>query len=162
MASNVEVNKVVSVHYTGSYTDGEVFDTSEGREPLLFLVGHGQMITGFEQEMLCAEIGEKREFTLTPEKAYGMRDEAAIQKVPKSQFPDDMKLVPGLVLGAQSDRGPVQFSVVSIDGDEVTVDFNHQMAGMTLRFSVEVVGIREATRDELAHGHAHGVGGIDH
>ena len=162
MASKVEVNKVVSVHYTGSYTDGEVFDTSEGREPLLFLVGHGQMIRGFEQEMLGAEIGEKREFTLTPEKAYGMRDEAAIQKVPKSQFPDDMQLVPGMVLGAQSDRGPVQFSVVSIDGDEVTVDFNHQMAGMTLRFSVEVVGIREATRDELAHGHAHGVGGIDH
>ena len=162
MASKVEVSKVVSVHYTGSYTDGEVFDTSEGREPLLFLVGHGQMITGFEQEMLGAEIGEKREFTLTPEKAYGMRDESAIQKVPKSQFPDDMQLVPGMVLGAQSDRGPVQFSVVSIDGDEVTVDFNHQMAGMTLRFRVEVVGIREATRDELAHGHAHGVGGINH
>ena len=162
MASKVEVNKVVSVHYTGSYTDGEVFDTSEGREPLLFLVGHGQMISGFEQELLGAEIGEKREFTLTPEKAYGMRDEAAIQKVPKSQFPDDMQLVPGMVLGAQSDRGPVQFSVVSIDGDEVTVDFNHQMAGMTLRFSVEVVGIREATREELAHGHAHGPGGINH
>ena len=84
MSYKVEVNKVVSVHYTGSYTDGEVFDTSEGRDPLLFLVGHGQMISGFEQEMLGAEIGEKREFTLTPEKAYGMRDEGAIQKVPKS------------------------------------------------------------------------------
>jgi len=162
MSYKVEVNKVVSVHYTGSYTDGEVFDTSEGRDPLLFLVGHGQMISGFEQEMLGAEIGEKREFTLTPERAYGMRDEGAIQKVPKSQFPDDMQLAPGMVLGAQSDRGPVQFSVVSVDGDEVTVDFNHQMAGMTLRFSVEVVGIREATREELAHGHAHGPGGINH
>ena len=162
MSYKVEFNKVVSVHYTGSYTDGEVFDTSDGRDPLLFLVGHGQMISGFEQEMLGAEIGEKREFTLTPEKAYGMRDEGAIQKVPKSQFPDDMQLAPGMVLGAQSDRGPVQFSVVSVDGDEVTVDFNHQMAGMTLRFSVEVVGIREATREELAHGHAHGPGGINH
>ena len=162
MSYKVEVNKVVSVHYTGSYTDGEVFDTSEGRDPLLFLVGHGQMISGFEQEMLGAEIGEKRVFTLTPEKAYGMRDEGAIQKVPKSQFPDDMQLAPGMVLGAQSDRGPVQFSVVSVDGDEVTVDFNHQMAGMTLRFSAEVVGIREATREEMAHGHAHGPGGINH
>ena len=162
MSYKVEVNKVVSVHYTGSYTDGEVFDTCEGRDPLLFLVGHGQMISGFEQEMLGAEIGEKREFTLSPEKAYGMRDEGAIQKVPKSQFPDDMQLAPGMVLGAQSDRGPVQFSVVSVDGDEVTVDFNHQMAGMTLRFSVEVVGIREATREEWAHGHAHGPGGINH
>ena len=117
------------------------------------------MISGFEQEMLGAEMGEKS--SSTPEKAYGMRDEGRFEGT-KSQFPDDMQLVPGMVLGAQSDRGPVQFSVVSIDGDEVTVDFNHQMAGMTLRFSVEVVGIREATRDELAHGHAHGVGGIDH
>ena len=97
MSYKVEVNKVVSVHYTGSYTDGEVFDTSEGRDPLLFLVGHGQMISGFEQEMLGAEIGEKREFTLTPEKAYGMRDEGAIQKVPKSQFPDDMQLALSLI-----------------------------------------------------------------
>ena len=86
MASKVEVNKVVSVHYTGSYTDGEVFDTSEGREPLLFLVGHGQMISGFEQEMLGAEIGEKREFTLTPEKAYGMRDEVRFRRYRRASF----------------------------------------------------------------------------
>ena len=162
MTNKVEVNKVVSVHYTGSYTDGEVFDTSEGGDPLLFLVGHGQMIPGFEQEMLGSEVGEKRDFTLTTENAYGIRDEAAIQQVPRSQFPEDMELLPGMVLGAQSDRGPVQFSVVSIDGDEVTIDFNHQMAGMTLRFSVEVVGIRDATNDELAHGHAHGPGGAHH
>ena len=162
METKVEMNKVVSVHYTGAYTDGEIFDTSEGRDPLSFLVGHGQMISGFEQEMLGAEVGEKRSFTLTPDKAYGMRDESDIKKVPRDQFPEGMQIEPGMVLGAQSDRGPVQFSVVSIDGDEVTVDFNHQMAGMTLRFSVEVVGVREATRDELAHGHAHGPGGFEH
>ena len=162
MTNKIEQSTIASVHYTGTFIDGEVFDSSEGKAPLSFEVGKGQMISGFEQEMLGAEIGEKREFTLTPEKAYGMRDEGAIQKVPKSQFPDDMQLAPGMVLGAQSDRGPVQFSVVSVDGDEVTVDFNHQMAGMTLRFSVEVVGIREATREELAHGHAHGPGGINH
>ena len=144
MASKVEVNKVVSVHYTGSYTDGEVFDTSEGREPLLFLVGHGQMISGFEQEMLGAEIGEKREFTLTPDRAYGERDEDAVQKVPRSQFPEEMAIEVGMVLGAQSEMGPIQFSVASVEDDSVTVDFNHQMAGKTLNFSVEVVDVRQA------------------
>ena len=69
MTSKIEQNTIVSVHYTGTFTDGEVFDSSEGRDPLTFLVGHGQMITGFEQEMLGAEVGEKREFTLTPDSA---------------------------------------------------------------------------------------------
>ena len=82
MTDKIEQNTLVSVHYTGTFTDGEVFDSSEGRDPLTFLVGHGQMITGFEQEMLGAEVGEKRDFTLTPDRAYGMRTDEAIQEVP--------------------------------------------------------------------------------
>ena len=143
MVSTVEQNTMVSVHYTGTFTDGEVFDSSEGKDPLTFLVGHGQMITGFEQEMLGAEIGEKRVFTLTPDRAYGERNDEAIQQVPRGQFPEDMAIEVGMVLGAQSEQGPVQFSVASVDDDMVTVDFNHQMAGMTLNFSVEVVDIAE-------------------
>ena len=102
------------------------------------------MISGFEQEMLGAEIGEKREFTLTPDRAYGERDEDAIQKVPRSQFPEEMAIEVGMVLGAQSEMGPIQFSVASVEDDSVTVDFNHQMAGKTLNFSVEVVDVRKA------------------
>ena len=86
MASKIEHNSVVSVHYTGTFDDGKIFDSSEGKDPLTFLVGHGQMITGFEQEMLGAEVGEKRQFTLTPDRAYGERTEATIQQVPREQF----------------------------------------------------------------------------
>ena len=87
--SIVEQDSVVSVNYTGTYPQtGEVFDSSEGRDPLTFLVGHRQMILGFEQEMLGATVGETRKFTLTPDEAYGHRDEAGIQDVQRSDFPD--------------------------------------------------------------------------
>ena len=158
MTSKIEQNTIVSVHYTGTFTDGEVFDSSEGRDPLTFLVGHGQMITGFEQEMLGAEVGEKREFTLTPDRAYGERTDAAIQEVPRDQFPEGMAIEAGMVLGAQSEQGPVQFSVASIDDEVVTVDFNHQMAGMTLNFSVEVVDITESPVQKDADGCGPGCG----
>jgi len=161
--SVVEQNSVVSVNYTGTFSDsGEIFDTNIGGEPLVFLVGHGNMIEGFEQEMLGAAIGDTRQFTLTPERAYGHRDDDAVQRIPKSQFPEGMELEVGMVLGAQSEQGPIQFSVVEVEDDFVTVDFNHQMAGHTLHFSVEVVAIREATSDEHAHGHAHGPGHHHH
>ena len=162
MSDTIEHNKVATVNYTGSYLDGVVFDSSEGKGPLSFLVGHSQMISGFEQELMGATIGEKREFTLTPDKAYGERDENAIQKMDKGQFPDDMNLEVGMIVGAQSDQGPIQFSIVAMDGEMVTVDFNHQMAGMTLRFNVEVVNVRDATSEEISHGHAHGLGGYNH
>ena len=157
--SAVEQDSVVSVIYTGTFSDsGEVFDSNVNQQPLIFLVGHGNMIEGFEQEMLGAAVGETREFTLTPERAYGLRDEANVQSIPRSQFPEGMKLEVGMILGAQSDQGPTQFGVVDVNDDLVIVDLNHQMAGYTLHFNVEVVEIREAISDELAHGHAHGPG----
>ncbi len=161
--SVVEQNSVVSVMYTGTFPDsGEVFDTNVNQPPLVFLVGHGNIIEGFEQEILGAAVGDVREFTLTPEMAYGHRDEAAVQPIPRSQFPEGMELEVGRVVGAQSDQGPVQFTVVEINDDIVIVDLNHQMAGYTLHFSVEIVEIREATSEELDHGHAHGPGHHHH
>jgi FKBP-type peptidyl-prolyl cis-trans isomerase SlyD len=161
--SEVEQNSVVSVMYTGTFPDsGEVFDTNVNQPPLVFLVGHGNIIEGFEQEILGAAVGDVREFTLTPEMAYGHRDEAAVQPIPRSQFPEGMELEVGRVVGAQSDQGPVQFTVVEINDDIVIVDLNHQMAGYTLHFSVEIVEIREATSEELEHGHAHGPGHHHH
>ena len=162
MAEKIEKDTVALVNYTGTFVDGEVFDTSEGKGPLAYLVGHGQMIQGFEQEMLGAKIGETREFTLTPERAYGERDEDAVQKIDRNKFPEEMQLEVGMVVGAQSDQGPIQFSIKEINGDIVTADFNHQMAGMTLKFRVEVVDIRTASAEEILHGHAHGPGGIQH
>ena len=154
----VEKDAVASVHYTGTLPEsGEVFDTSEGRDPLTFLVGHQQMIPGFEEELMGAEKGERRTFTLEPERAYGEKIAEAVQQIPAEMF-GDITPEPGMTL--MSDVGP--FNVVSVDGDTVTVDFNHKLAGETLQFSVEVVDVRPATEEEIAHGHAHGPGGHHH
>ena len=158
MSDTVEQDTVATVHYTGTFVEGVQFDSSEGKDPLVFLVGHRKMIPGFEQEILGAKVGEKRDFTLTPDRAYGERDEDAIQKIERGQFPEGMDLEVGMVVGAHSDQGPIQFTITEIDGEVVSADFNHQMAGMTLRFNIEVVEIRSATDEELAQGHAHGPG----
>ena len=156
--TKIEENTVASVHYTGTLPDsGEVFDSSEGRDPLTFLVGHKQMIPGFEDEMLGAEVGERREFTLEPERAYGQRMEEAVQQIAKEQFGD---IEPQVGMMLMSDIGP--FTVTAVEENQVTVDFNHKLAGETLHFSVEVVEVRAATEEELAHGHAHGPGGHHH
>jgi FKBP-type peptidyl-prolyl cis-trans isomerase SlyD len=161
MSDVVEENTVASVHYTGTYPDGEEFDSSTGREPLTFLVGHGQMIPGFEEEMMGASVGEKREFTLTPDKAYGERDDGLVQTVSLDQFPSGGVEVGNMGV-AQSEHGQMPFTVTAVEGDQVTIDYNHQMAGKTLRFSVEVMGVRPADPEELAHGHVHGPGGHHH
>tara|TARA_B100000686_G_scaffold312077_1_gene356296 strand:+ start:3475 stop:3963 length:489 start_codon:yes stop_codon:yes gene_type:complete len=162
MTGSIEHGTVASVHYTGTFAEGGEFDSSKGKDPLVFLVGFRQMIAGFEREILGAKVGEKREFTLAPEDAYGERNEDAIQKIERENFPEGMELEVGMVVGAHSDQGPIQFTIMEIDEEMVTADFNHQMAGRTLRFEVEVVDIRAATDEELAHGHVHGPGGHHH
>lgn len=158
MTDTLTENTVASVHYTGKLPEsGEIFDTSEGRDPLTFLVGHKQMIPGFEDEMMGAKVGERRTFTLEPERAYGPRMEDAVQRIEREQFGD---IDPEVGMMLMSDIGP--FTVTAVAEDLVTVDFNHKLAGETLEFSVEVVEVRPATEEELAHGHAHGPGGHHH
>ena len=154
----LEKDMIATVHYTGTLPgDGEVFDSSEGRDPLTFLVGHKQMIPGFEREMLGATVGERREFTLDADDAYGMPSDDNVLKVPRGEF-GDLELVAGMTL--MSDSGP--FTVIEVGDDEVTADFNHKLAGESLTFSVEVVELRSATETELSHGHVHGPGGEHH
>ena len=161
--SIVENGKVAYVTYTGTFPDtGEVFDSNVEGQPLPFLVGHRNMIEGFEQEMMGATEGESRSFTLTPERAYGHRDDSAFQDIPRDQFPADMDIEPGMVMAAHSDQGPVQFAIASVDENIVRVDFNHQMAGKTLHFEVKVNSVRDASPEELSHGHVHGPGGHHH
>ncbi len=156
--SKIENNKVAMVHYTGTLPEnGEVFDSSAGREPLTFLVGHKNMIPGFERELMGASVGDKVEFTLSADEAYGEHNPDAIQKVPKDMFGD---ITPEIGMTLMSDMGP--FRVTEISDDVVTVDFNHALAGKSLTFNVEVVEIRDATEEEIAHGHAHGPGGHHH
>jgi len=162
----VAKNVVASVHYTGTMPEsGEVFDSSEGRDPLTFLVGHGQMIPGFEEEIQGAKIGEKRTFTLTPDKAYGERQDEAMMKIPREEFSaleEEAKLEIGMTLVAQMQHGPAPFTVTELTDDEVTADFNHKLAGESLKFAVEIIELRDADAEELSHGHVHGPNGHHH
>ena len=160
-------NTVVRVHYTGTLPEtGEVFDSSEGKDPLTFLVGHKKMISGFEEEMMGAKLGERREFTLEPERAYGLSLDELILEFPKAEFShlesSGVQIELGMQLVAQTFEGPAPFIVRAMTEDSITADFNHAMAGKTLNFSVEVVEVRAATDEEVDHGHAHGPGGVDH
>lgn len=157
---------VASVHYTGTLPEtGEVFDSSEGREPLTFMVGHKQMIPGFEQEIMGAKVGEKREFTLESERAYGDRDETAVMEIQRDQFKQleaETSLEVGMQLVAQMPHGPAPFIITNLSDDMVTADFNHALAGQSLTFAVEIVELRPLTEEELAHGHIHGPDGSHH
>ena len=157
--TTVENDTVASVHYTGTFPDsGEEFDTSRNGDPLTFLVGHKGIIPGFEREMLGASVGESRTFTLEPEDAYGHPSDELIQDVPREMFPAEMPIDLGMML--MSDAGPLR--IVAITDSTVRCDFNNPMAGKTLHFDVEVMEVRAATEDELAHGHVHGPGGHHH
>ena len=161
--NTVSGNMVASVHYKGTLPEnGEVFDSSEGREPLTFLVGHKQMIPGFEEEIMGAKVGETREFTLSSDRAYGDRDNDAVMEIPREQFApleQEATLETGMQLVAQMPHGPSPFTITSLTEETVTADFNHALAGQSLTFSVEIVELREATEEELAHGHVHGPDG---
>ncbi len=161
MTTPIEKDTVATVHYTGTLPeDGSEFDSSKGGDPLSYLVGHGQMIPGFEEEMMGATVGETRTFTLTPERAYGDRNEEGIQKGETSQFPEGIEV--GTTLIAETEIGPMPITVSAIDGDEVTIDMNHPLAGKALTFEVEVVEVRPANEQEISHGHAHGEHGHNH
>lgn len=149
---------VASVHYTGTLPDsGEVFDSSRDRDPLVFLVGHKQMIPGFERELMGAEAGQTVEFTLSAEDAYGEHNPDAVQKVPVDMFGG---ITPEVGMTLMSDMGP--FRVTEVGTDLITVDFNHALAGKSLTFNVEVMDVRDATESEISHGHVHGPGGVEH
>ncbi len=157
---------IASVHYKGTLPEnGDVFDSSEGREPLTFLVGHKQMIPGFEEEIMGAKVGETREFTLSAERAYGERDDTAVLEIPRAQFAqleEEASLEVGMQLVAQMPHGPSPFTITALTEEAVTADFNHTLAGQALTFSVEIVELREASDDEISHGHAHGPDGHHH
>lgn len=162
----VTVDTIASVHYKGTLPEsGDVFDSSEGREPLTFLVGHKQMIPGFEEEIMGAKVGETREFTLSAERAYGEREETAVLDIPRAQFAQleqEASLEVGMQLVAQMPHGPSPFTITALTDEAVTADFNHTLAGQALTFSVEIVELREASEDEISHGHAHGPDGHHH
>ena len=159
----VEQNKIVVFHYTVS-EGGERVESSHDRgEPLAFLVGHGGLIPGLETALIGHETGEKFSVDVGPAEAYGERREDFTQRVPKKYFQDAEHLKPGmLTVLSVSGGGQRQVTVLKIGSSVVDVDLNHPLAGKTLTFDVEIVDVRDATSEEISHGHAHGAAGHGH
>jgi peptidylprolyl isomerase len=140
--SKAKRGDVVRVHYKGKLTSGEQFDSSEGRAPLEFTVGAGQMIAGFDEAIPGMNIGEKKTITIAPEKAYGHKKEESIIEFPKSGIPADMKLEPGMKLQLRNEEGqPVPVIVTEVQEEIVILDANHELAGKELIFDIELVEI---------------------
>ncbi len=139
----IKNGSTVSVHYTLT-VDGEVADTSEGRDALKYSHGKGEMIPGFEKELIGMKKGEKKNFELSPEDGYGIRSDEAIQKVPREAFKEIDGLMAGMVVGLQSPDGQdLQAVVAALDDESVTLDLNHPLAGKKLNFDVEVVEVED-------------------
>ena len=141
-------NNLVKINYKGTLSDGTVFDSSEGKEPLEFIYGIGMIIPGLEKGLLGLEVGDKRTVEVAAEDAYGPVMEEAIQEVPKAQFPADITLEAGMQLAAQGPQGTIPVKVVEVGEEVVKVDFNHPLAGQTLNFEVEVVSVGESTEED--------------
>jgi FKBP-type peptidyl-prolyl cis-trans isomerase SlyD len=152
-------DKVVGIHYTLRSTEGETLDSSQGRDPLFYIHGNGQLVPGLEEALEGKDEGEKLRVSVPPEKGYGEYNQGLIQTVARSQFQQDMDIQPGMQFQAQSQAGPIIVTVTEVKDDQVTIDGNHVLAGKTLDFEIEVTKVREATSEEMAHGHVHGPDG---
>lgn len=154
----VQNNLVVSMEYT-LHVDQEEIDSSKGQDPLQFLVGHGNIISGLEREMIGMKVGESKDVVVLPAEGYGKFDENAFMNVPRNEFPSDLPVEEGAELTVRDDAGQSRYARIdAIDGDTVTLNFNHPLAGDELHFNVKVVGLREPTAEELEHGHVHQAG----
>ena len=149
-------NKVVTIDYTLTDTQGTVLDRSSEGHPLTFIQGIGSLIPGLEAALEGKSAGDRLNVRISPDEGYGPRDEKLMQTIPRDLFKAVGELKPGMQFEAQSDRGAQVFTIVRIEGTKVTVDSNHPLAGVTLHFDVTIREVREAAAEELQHGHAHG------
>lgn len=159
---NISANKVVSIDYTLKDDQGQVLDTSEGREPLVYLHGAQNIIPGLESALEGKDTDDELSVHVDPEQAYGSRDDSKIQQVPREMFGDAEVKVGAQYHAAGPNGEALVVTVTDADGENVTVDGNHPLAGVPLNFDVKVVDVRDATEEELAHGHVHGPHGHDH
>ena len=158
---NIENDKVALIEYTLTNAEGEQLDASDGN-PLAYLHGHGNLIPGLEKELEGKDVGAKFTTTVPAAEGYGERMDALVQTVSKEMFQGVEELEIGMRFEAQSAQGMHSVEITAIDGEQVTVDGNHPLAGVDLTFAVEITGVRDATAEELEHGHAHGEGGHQH
>ncbi len=151
-------NTAVSIHYTLTNDAGEELDSTAGSEPMVYLHGSGNIITGLEKALHHKNVGDKFDVRIEPADAYGEFSEDMIQVVSRDMFEGIDEVEIGMQFHAAVNSGSGIITVIKIDGDDITIDGNHPMAGQALNFSVEVMGVRMATKDENSHGHIHGAG----
>lgn len=153
-------NKVVSFDYTLTLEDGEVLDSSDGRDPLSYIQGLGNIISGLEAAMEGRESGDVFKISIPPEDAYGIYNDELVQSVPRSMFDSGLEIVPGMEF-SNEDNNAI-FRVIEIQKEHVVLDGNHPLAGEKLTFDIKITNVREASSEELSHGHVHGPGGHHH
>lgn len=158
----ITADRVVLIHYTLKDDAGAVVDSSAEGEPLAYIQGHGNLVPGLEKALEGKQDGDSLAVSLPPAEGYGIHDQALIQRVPKRSLQGAGELKKGMQFQARTDDGMRLFTVTAIVGDMVTLDGNHPLADKTLNFDVQVVSVREATTEELEHGHVHGAGGHHH
>jgi FKBP-type peptidyl-prolyl cis-trans isomerase SlyD len=159
---HIAPEKVVLIHYTLKNDAGETLDSSSGGDPLAYLHGQGNLIPGLERALEGKQAGDKLSVSVGPGDGYGQRDDKLVQQVPRRQF-GGANVQPGMQFHAQTSQGQTRVvTVTNIVGDMVTVDGNHPLAGENLHFDVEVTEVRDASAEELEHGHVHGPGGHHH
>ena len=157
----IAANKVVKMHYSVMDNDKNSIDNSFDGEPLIFIVGTGYLIQGLEDALQGKEAGDTLSVTVPPEQGYGERHDELMQAVPKSMF-EGMDIEVGMQFRATTDDGDQSVMIIDIQDEEVIVDGNNPLAGITLNFDVEILEVRDATAEELEHGHVHGEGGCGH
>jgi len=158
----IDDKKVIGMHYTLTNSDGEQLDSSAGKDPLYYLHGFGNIIPGLEEALLGKEKGDKISVSIPPEKGYGIRDEKNMLQVKKDQFEGVEEIKIGMEVQTQGQNGMQLYVVSKVFGDTVILDGNHPLSGETLNFDVEVMEIREPSKEEMEHGHVHGPGGHQH
>ena len=159
----ITAQKVVSIHYKVVDSESnELIDSSENAEPMTYLHGARNLIPGLEQALEGRTEGDAFEVTVSPAEAYGERSDDRVQQVPIEAFQGMDKVEPGMRVSAQTEQGAIELIITAVEGENVTVDANHPLAGKSLKFEVRVESVRDASEEELAHGHAHGPGGHHH
>jgi len=155
---NIEKDKVVTIDYSLRDAAGKLIDSSDGGEPLVYLHGNSNIIPGLEKELEGKQSGDKVNCVIPAGNAYGERDESLVFKVNKKEFGPDAEVSPGMQFEARGEGSSQIVTVVDVSGEEITIDANHPLAGETLHFDVKVVDVREASEEELHHGHVHAGG----
>ncbi|GAA6151925.1 peptidylprolyl isomerase [Pseudoteredinibacter isoporae] len=156
-------NELVGIiHYTLRNDEGETIDTSAGEAPLEYLHGFQNIVPGLEDALSGKKVGDTFNVSVEPEQGYGELDPSLVQELPKEMFQGVDQVEVGMAFHAETQNGMQTVEVIEVDEETVTIDGNHPLAGQTLNFEIEVVGIREATADELQHGHVHSAEGCGH